>query len=75
MAVGRSAFLDDFQGSFLRGELIGDVSTSRAILHRLLGRTEEIQITGKNHILKDKVCSGKGERDKVDSRSESNGRL
>lgn len=47
------------------GKLVGDVPTATAILDRFLSRAEIIQITGKSYRLKEKACSKKGERDKV----------
>jgi len=49
------------------GKLIGDVPTATAILDRFLDRAEVIQITGRSYRLKDRACSRKNERDKVDS--------
>ena len=49
------------------GKLIGDVPTATAILDRFLDRAEVIQITGRSYRLKDRACSKKGERDKVDA--------
>ena len=49
------------------GKLIGDVPTATAILDRFLDRAEVIQITGRSYRLKDRACSKKSERDKVDS--------
>lgn len=49
------------------GKLIGDVPTATAILDRFLDRAEVIQITGRSYRLKDRACSKKSERDKVDA--------